>query len=448
MQEGHQHSPPLHSGHSPLSPPSSHTPPQPTLHTSQLEQPSHPHSRETGALPDTNNTNARGGSVQGGYDDTDDAGGLGRGGEGTQERGRTKDEEKQRQKKRKQIGGNKIRGKGKKGGRVGRDYHPDINPEPGGGEERDTQLHAQPRKPDQSVTVEAQPKEGARAEKTAVEVEREAGKGFPARQLPPLRTAGGKTSSPAPLAQTEHSAAELRCEATKSENLHDEAKDRYMMRREKKHDLDKTQGAEDGVGEEEDNISVSSSSNSSSGMGTPSTSTPLRPVHTSSSSSGGGSSRQGALPPPPLSSSLSAIAEPLEAGEREGGWVRGDRVAVSGGGGGFVMMGGGEEEMGSGEDGDSVSVTVTEMSEEGEEDTMFEETLPQHTTGVDPCIHRECVYIHHIYVYPSVYAVACTCMCYMCVYVRLYMYMYNHVTCMCAYMNKSLNHNSLSCEQL
>ena len=74
---------------------------------------------------------------------------------------------------------------------------------------------------------------------------------------------------------------------------------------------------------------------------------------------------------------------------REGGG-RGDVREGGGGGDGgcelreVVMVGGGEEVLG--EDGESVSVTVTEISDEGEDDTMFEETLPQHTLGTYICI--------------------------------------------------------------
>ena len=154
---------------------------------------------------------------------------------------------------------------------------------------------------------------------------------------------------------------------------------------------------EDSIAEE---ISVDSSSHSSSALGTPSTSTPLRPPLPLSSGSRG-QREPPPPPPPPLSSSLSVIAEPPasepqpKAGGvgREGGGrgdVRegGERGDVREGGGGgddgcelreVVMVGGGEEVFG--EDGESVSVTVTEISDEGEDDTMFEETLPQHTLG-------------------------------------------------------------------
>ena len=113
-----------------------------------------------------------------------------------------------------------------------------------------------------------------------------------------------------------------------------------------------------------EDVSISSSTHSSSGIGTPSTSTPLRPPLSSSST-------QNTIPLPPFSSSLSVIADPpplpppviesqMKTREIEG----------------ESMVGGGED-----------SVSVTEISnEEEDDDTMFEETLPQHTTG--QCLHK------------------------------------------------------------
>ena len=160
---------------------------------------------------------------------------------------------------------------------------------------------------------------------------------------------------------------------------------------------------EDSIGED---ISESVSLSPDSEKGTPSTSTPLRPPFPTPSY--GGSSHDSVPPLPPLSSSLSVIAEPppvtepeeVEGRPREGGREgrRGGRGGgkggelgslerreggerVSGGDGrtaGVVMRG----EEGVGGSGDSVSVTVTEISDyEEEEDTMFEETLPHNTTG-------------------------------------------------------------------
>jgi hypothetical protein len=126
------------------------------------------------------------------------------------------------------------------------------------------------------------------------------------------------------------------------------------------------------VSEEEtkEDVSVSSLNHSSSELGTPSTSTPLRPPLPPPPSGG---RTQDTLPPPllpPFSSSLSVIAAeaPMSTTEDASQWE-------TGGGGGFVMMGGGVEG-----DGDSVSVTVTELSEEDDGDTMFEETLPTEST--------------------------------------------------------------------
>ncbi|CAI8027493.1 Protein fantom [Geodia barretti] len=122
--------------------------------------------------------------------------------------------------------------------------------------------------------------------------------------------------------------------------------------------------------ETKEDVSVSSLNHSSSELGTPSTSTPLRPPLPPPPSGG---RTQGTLPPPllpPFSSSISVIAAeaPVSTTEDPSQWE-------TGGGGGFVMMGGGEAG-----DGDSVSVTVTELSEEDDEDTMFEETLPTEST--------------------------------------------------------------------
>ena len=116
--------------------------------------------------------------------------------------------------------------------------------------------------------------------------------------------------------------------------------------------------------ETKEDVSVSSLNHSSSELGTPSTSTPLRPPIPPPPSGG---RTQGTLPPPllpPFSSSISVIAAeaPVSTTEDPSQWE-------TGGGGGFVMMGGGEA-------GDGDSVTVTELSEEDDEDTMFEETLP------------------------------------------------------------------------
>ena len=116
------------------------------------------------------------------------------------------------------------------------------------------------------------------------------------------------------------------------------------------------------VSEMSDDVSVSSSTQSSPEMGTPSTSTPLRPPLPPLRRA---QDTHPAPPLPPFSSSISVITEAPPPSmephppETEGG----------------VRVGGGEE--GSG---DSVSVTVTELSEGEEEDTMFEETLPQNTT--------------------------------------------------------------------
>ena len=129
-------------------------------------------------------------------------------------------------------------------------------------------------------------------------------------------------------------------------------------------------GVSEIVSEEEEemkeDVSVSSSTQSSSEMGTPSTSTPLRPPLPPPSPGA-----QDTPPPlPPFSSSLSVIAEPPASAVEPHPPTEG---------GGSVTVGG----SGEGGSGDSVSVTVTELSdeEEEEEDTMFEETLPNYTTG-------------------------------------------------------------------
>ena len=143
------------------------------------------------------------------------------------------------------------------------------------------------------------------------------------------------------------------------------------------------------VSEEEtkEDVSVSSLNHSSSELGTPSTSTPLRPPLPPPPSGG---RTQDTLPPPllpPFSSSLSVIAAeaPMSTTEDASQWE-------TGGGGGFVMMGGGVEG-----DGDSVSVTVTELSEEDDGDTMFEETLPTGLYTKTNCLaneFEETLYIH------------------------------------------------------
>ena len=140
-------------------------------------------------------------------------------------------------------------------------------------------------------------------------------------------------------------------------------------------------GSEDVVSEEEEvgeDVSVSSLTHSSSELGTPSTSTPLRPPLPPPPH---GRTQDTLPPPPPLppfSSSFSVIAPEVPAEDQS------HLETVGVGGGGFVrMLGGGESGE---EDGDSVSVTVTELSEEDEEeDTMFEETLP---TGLY-CTHTQ-----------------------------------------------------------
>lgn len=259
-------------------------------------------------------------------------------------------EEKQEQKK-----SNKREERKKKGGGIG-DREQITDPGASGVKE---ELHTQPIT--KSDTAQQLLREGPRFGKTAAEGA-ETRHGFPAQQLPPLRTSTGMVLPP----------EQAECKA----RLKHESREQKLMRNEmrEKDEVEEEESIED---------EEISSSHSSSEVGTPSTSTPLKAVPPCSSTNG----RQEPPLPAPLSSSLSAIVDPLssitesrmktrESGGREvrdGGTV---------GGGGFVMMGGGEERVGSSEDGDSVSVTVTEMSDEEEEDTMFEETLPQYTTGV------------------------------------------------------------------
>lgn len=279
-----------------------------------------------------------------------------------QERGKMRSEEKQEGKK---LSKNKREGKDKRRD-AGIDPELVTEPEAGGAK---PQLPTQPQKLTNStppITVQPHPRETSRLGKTATE-KVESGQGLPAHHLPPLRTGTGMALPP----------NQAECKA----GLKHESTEEQMVRKETR-ELNKMQ-EKDEV-EEEDSIEEEdiSSSHSSSEVGTPSTSTPLKavPPHSSSGSTSGGLEQP---LPPPLSSSLSAIVEPhssiteprMKTEERE---ARGGGSV--GGGGGFVMMGGGEEGVGSSEDGDSVSVTVTEMSDE--EDTMFEETLPQYTTGV------------------------------------------------------------------
>ena len=286
---------------------------------------------------------------------------------------------------------------------------------PGRQEETDTHEHAQYRrlnsdrpaktKSDRPVVL-SQPGKESRLEKAVgVKKEREKkerGSSPPPPQLPSLRAAG-RTPLPALQEPLQHRAASQQqgsggggggLEEVKDE--HGRASDRHVVAEvQDKHKKNKSleeEGEEEVEEDIEEEVSVSSSSVSD--VGTPSTSTPMklvRPPHTS------GSSGQQPAPPPPLSSSLSVIAEPPSdivqgrgGGEGGGGGggrgERGGGVGVSRvGSGGFVVIEGGGEGVvgrGSGEegDGDSVSVTMTEMSGE-EDDTMFGDTIPQQTTG-------------------------------------------------------------------
>ena len=221
------------------------------------------------------------------------------------------------------------------------------------------------------------------------------------RQLPPLRTATGETLPPLQLTENGHHVVEDR----KREQL---TKETYEV-----------DPAEVEVEDDDSITSVTSLSHSSSGLGTPSTSTPLKPTLPPPSST-----RQHDAVFPPFSSSLSVITEPpanttpkprfeVDGGETEVGSGRVEGGEKGGGNEGFTMVGGGAEEgLGSGEDGDSVSVTVTEMSDEGEEDTMFEETLPQHTLGPYTQYTLCDVHMHVHCTYPCICTGTCTCSIY------------------------------------
>lgn len=300
-----------------------------------------------------------------------------------QERGKMRSEEKQKQKK---LSKNKREGKEKRRG-AGIDHELVTDPETSGVK---AQLPTQPQKITNStppITAQPHPRETSRLGKTATE-KVESGQGLPAHHLPPLRTGTGMALPP----------DQAECKT----GLKHESREEQMVRKETR-DLNKMQEKDEVEGEEsieEDDIS---SSHSSSEVGTPSTSTPLKavPPYCSHGSTSGGLE---APVPPPLSSSLSAIVEPhssiteprMKTEENGGREARGGGSV--GGGGGFVMIGGGEEGVGSSEDGDSVSVTVTEMSDEEDEDTMFEETLPQYTTGVGACEYLNVVLCNCTYI--------------------------------------------------
>ena len=100
--------------------------------------------------------------------------------------------------------------------------------------------------------------------------------------------------------------------------------------------------------------------------------------------------------PPLLSSSTaSTIADVTEVrrGRGKEGYFSGHGGA--GGGRGIGMRMAREKKNGSDvgkeEDGDSLSVTVTELSED-EEDTMFEETLPRQISGTYTCMYIICIF--------------------------------------------------------
>lgn len=328
--------------HTQLSPSSPHTSshmlPQTTLHSSP-EHPPHPHNQQTGTNTDADTRD----SGSDGGNNTEGLKGVGE----SQERGKMRSEEKQEPNKLSQD-----KGGGKEKRRYdGIDHELITDPEASG---------VKPQVPQKL----SQPRENSRLGKAATESE----PGLPAHHLPPLRTGAGMVLPP-----------------DQPEGLGHESREEQLVRKET-HDP-KIQENDEVEEEESIEEEAISSSHSSPEMGTPSTSTPLKavPPHSSSGSTSG---RLEPPLPPPLSSSLSAIVEPhstesgMKTKENGGRDVRG---GGSVGGGGFVMMGGGGEGVGSSEDGDSVSVTVTEMSDEGDEDTMFEETLPQYTTGVDAC---------------------------------------------------------------
>ena len=384
--------------------------------------------------------------------------GDGMGGEGKRVKGKKRDREnkKERSKKERRRGEERLLVGQQKGGARGK--HKDrvekkdgrrkqtSNAGPGRQEETDTHEHAQYRrlnsdrpaktKSDRLVVL-SQPGKESQLEKTVgVKKEQETkerGSSPPPPQLPPLRAAG-RTPLPALQEPLQHRAASQQqgsggggggggggVEEVKDE--HGRASDRHFVAEgQDKHEKNKSleEEREEEVEEDiEEEISVSSSSVSD--VGTPSTSTPMkliRPPHTS------GSSGQQPAPPPPLSSSLSVIAEPPSdivqgRGGGEGGGGRGGRGERGGGvgvprvgSGGFVVIEGGGEGVvgrGSGEegDGDSVSVTMTEMSEE--DDTMFGDTIPQQTTGN---------YCDLISIAGSYDAQSCT-----------YMYTYMYITC-------------------
>lgn len=350
--------------------------PQVTLHSSP-EHPSHTHNQQAGTHTVAADADTQDSGSNGGHDNTEGSKGVWEG----QEKGKMGSEEKQEQKK---LSKNKRERKEMRRG-AGIDHELVTDPEASGVK---PQLPTQPKKLTNDtppITAQPHPRETSRLGKTATE-KLESGQGLPAHHLPPLRTGAGMALPP----------DQVECKA----GLKHESREEQMVRKET-HDLNKMQEKDEADKEESIEEEDISSSHSSSEVGTPSTSTPLKavPPHSSSGSTSGGP--EPSLPPP-LSSSLSAIVEPHSSITEPKTKTRenGGREARGVGGGGFVMMGGGEEGVGSSEDGDSVSVTVTEMSDEGDEDTMFEETLPQYTTGVGACAL-------FIYMYMYMYIVLC-----------------------------------------